>query len=697
MSDTNPAPETVNDARLPALLAWRQQLIDSEAISARTLKEAHLRLVLRSGRSDVEQIRAMLPGAVSEHAESLAALLAELDADPPPPPAGRHRSGPGDGPAAEGVEQTAMISVANLSTPPPRKIIETDLSSGDFAPFAFGPSHGHSHAVTIVPRHDTAGATTGRQLSWPAFLPSSHGGESVVVYRVISAEESRPYSPDRADVVAITTDTEALDVRPPGRAVRHFQVWVNSGPTRSAALAAQPELHAEGVLISPVAGVSVREDHGRVIGQWTVPPGVEMVHVHRIPAEVDGRDGPQFRILATSDNLGGFVDTEAVGGQRYTYRMRCAATVDGIMRLSEAAQVDIEMAAVLSPVTDLVVTPSGPGVFDLTWTPPRNGVVVIYRSQDGPRAGADAAELPEAALDQIGLSPDMRLTQPMSQRTDGSGRVTATMTGVSWPSAWSRSYFTPVTVLAGTAALGATQSAVRTGEIRDVELAEYCNKQVITFDWPSGAAAVVVHLAPRGHDPRNGLTGKKFEISLEEYEKYGGMHLAGQLPVTGCSLHLAPVAFTRGQRVLGAVRSIDYEGLLRLQYAIRIGRDDRGVPTHATVAMRSEHDLPGSPAFVLVHNASRIPLSVSDGTAVDVAPVDEQGRLTDAPSKELRWSALTTHGNGELWAANLRDLTTGWLRLFVNTPSPARLRTIALLDPPVESLRLFPMPPGPPQ
>ena len=65
------------------------------------------------------------------------------------------------------------------------------------------------------------------------------------------------------------------------------------------------------------------------------------------------------------------------------------------------------------------------------------------------------------------------------------------MSGVSWPTDWSRAYFTPVTVLAGRALLGKTFCSVRTGVIRDVELAEYCNKQVLTFDWPQGAAVVV--------------------------------------------------------------------------------------------------------------------------------------------------------------------------------------------------------------
>ena len=39
---------------------------------ARQLREAHLRLVLRSGRTDVAQIRAMLPPSVAEHADEMA-------------------------------------------------------------------------------------------------------------------------------------------------------------------------------------------------------------------------------------------------------------------------------------------------------------------------------------------------------------------------------------------------------------------------------------------------------------------------------------------------------------------------------------------------------------------------------------------------------------------------------------------------
>lgn len=704
MPDANPSSDIADDPRLAALTAWRQQLIDSGAVSARSFKEAHLRLVLRSGRTEVDQIRAMLPGAVAEHAEDMARVLSELEAVPtegapaaaPPTSAGRHRGAPAANDlAGEGdVDDTTMLAAAGPAVPPStRDTAETMPGADEFANYAFGAQDAPPHGITMVRHRDSP---RGLQLSWPPHRPSAHAADTVVFYRVVSSEETKPYSPDRAYLVTTTTGTDAEDSRPSAAAVRHFQVWVNAGQTRAAALAAQPVLHAEGVLVSPVTDLTIREDNGRVIGQWGVEPGVDALYIYRVPSDAPTRDGPQYRILAESDNLTGFIDTEAARGQRYTYRIRCAATVDGVTRLSEATEVDIEVSAVLCAVTDLAVTASGSGSFDLSWTDPPHGRVVIYRSQSPTRAGAESAELPEAALDQIGLTPDLRLNQPVTKIAENGGAVRSAMVGVAWPANWSRSYLTPVTLLAGRALLGTPQSSVRTGTIRDIELAEYCNKQVLTFDWPTGAAAVVVHLAPKGYDPRNGLTGKSFEISLEEYEKYGGMQLTGQLPVTGCSLHLAAVAFTRGQRVTGTVSSVEYAGLLRLQYTVQLGRDDAGWPTHGIIGMRSGQDLPGSPAFVLINNHQRIPLSINDGHAVDVAPMAADGRLTDSPSKELRWSALTPHGTDELWAANLRGLQ-GWIRLFVNTSSAQRLRTIALLDPPVDELKLTQVPTGRPQ
>lgn len=665
-------PQADDDPRLGTLLEWRQWLIDSGAVSARSFKEAHLRLVLRSGRTDVEQIRAMLPGSVAEHAAAMARVLAELPAQPGrsegPTPAGRHR---GDGPPGD----------ADPTPSQSEPLYESATPTDHFAPYAGDSPGTAAHSVTLHRRRDTGAL----ELRWP---PIDTAGQTVV-YRVVSGEDVAPRSPDTGDPLTVTTTTSTTDNRPPVAAVRHFQVWANLGATRAEALAAQPVLHAAGVLIGRITDLALQEDSGRVVGRYTVPPGISGVYVYRMPPGEAHRDGPQYRVLAGQDNLAGFVDIDIERGYRYVYRVRCAAPVGGVLRLSEAAEAGVDVSAVLAPVTDLTITGSTADatVLDLAWTTPPGGRVVVYRTPTGPSAGAEAGELPEDALEQAGLRPELLLAQPVTEERDEDGRVRTAMPGVAWPDQWSRAYFTPVTLIGGRAMLGKTFSTVRTGAIRDIELAEYCNKQVLTFDWPDGAASVIVYLARPGHDPRNGLGGHTYEITLEEYEKYGGLQLSGQLPVNGCSLHLAPIAFTGGRRVMGAIASIDYPGLLRLQYAVRVGRDADGRPFTATIAVRSEYDLPGSPAFVLVNNPTRIPLSVHDGELVDVAPLNEQGQLAARPAKELRWSQLTTTGGSELWAANVRN-RQGWIRLFVSTPSPTSLRLIALLDPPVEHLRL---------
>lgn len=643
MSEPNAIECDDSDPRLTELLAWRQQLITSGAVSAHTFKEAHVRMVLRSGRTDAEQIRMMLPDPVGEHADEMARVLSEV---------------PGQGNR--------------------RQRDETPFPPEDFAPFTLAEQNGTAGPLAL--RRGDDGTL---ELSWLTYEAP------FVVYRVISSEDEPPYSPDRAHLVAATTCQETVDERKTASAVRHYQVWVNAGASCTEALAAQPKLHAAGLVVAPVRGMAVREDSGRVTGQWTVFPGVRAVHVERVPIEESALGGPHYRILAGDENLGGFLDSDAEGGREYLYRARCEVTVDGVGRLSEATEAQVAVTAVLAPVTDLslAVHETDPVTVDLTFTPPPAGQVAIFRTPDGPRAGAESDDLPQAAMEHAGLHSELLLTHPITERLDEHGRLQAVMAGVPWPRDWSRAYFTPVTSMGGRARLGKTTSAVRTAAIRDVELTEYCNKQVLTFGWPHGAAAVIVYLAGKGHDPRAGLTGRSYEITLEDYERYGGMQFTGELPPSGCSLHLAPVAFSAGRRVLGEITTITYDGLLRLWYSVQIVRDPAGRPVTAALAVRAEVDVTGSPPFVLVHNPDRLPLSVNDGQPVDVAPLNTRGEFVGQLSKEIRYSSIGADGSGEVWVGDV-SFRTGWIRLFANLGDPRRLRRLALLDPPVSALRL---------
>lgn len=652
-------PQAVDeDPRLVALLEWRNQLIETGAVSRSSFKEAHIRLVLRSGRTGVDEIRAMLPGAVAAHADEMARVLREVN-----PPVEQTDSGPEE------------------STAP------------GFARYAFEAS-GHEVAPLTLRRvADEAAGAPVLQASWPPFVPAGDGAAGYVVYRLVSSDDGRGYSPDRGDLVQVTTDTTAFDDRPLAAAVRHLQVWANAGASPSEAYAAQPLLHAAGVVVSTVLDVDIREDSGRVIGRWTALPGVDTVRVYRVPAELAAHDGPAFRIAADEANLSGFVDRDAERGGRYVYRVRCEVEVDGVIRLSEAVQVDIQVSAVREPVTDLTLRlhgdPDGEAV-DLEWTPPRFGHVLLFRTPEPPSADAQAGDLERCVLDQVGLDSAAQLGQPVSERVDERGEPRAMMAGVPWPDGWSRAYFTPVTLLDDRARLGRPVSAVRTKPITDVALLEYCNKQVLTFDWPQGAASVMVYIAPKGHDPRDGLTGRCYEIALDDYQRYGGMRFVGNLPNGGCSLHLVPVAFSGGRRVLGTPVSIEYGGLLRLWYDVRVLRDEVGLPLSAAVTIRAESDANGSPPFVLVNNPERIPLTAHDGDAVDMFRINARGEPISGRSKEFQWSSLGTDSTpgGEVWVGDVRGLR-GWIRLFANLPAN-RLRLLALLDPPVECLLLTP-------
>jgi hypothetical protein len=148
------------------------------------------------------------------------------------------------------------------------------------------------------------------------------------------------------------------------------------------------------------------------------------VHIYRIPASDAAGNELQYRVFTGSDNLHGFVDPDAEPGGRYIYRTRCEVVVDGAVRLSEAIQAEVRVSAVLAGVDDLSLIPQDPDgtVWDLAWSAPKAGQVLIFRTQDGPSAGADTAELPEAALEQAGLRPDTRLAHPMSDSQDPDGR-----------------------------------------------------------------------------------------------------------------------------------------------------------------------------------------------------------------------------------------------------------------------------------
>lgn len=673
---------------LQRLMMWRDQQGHDE------LKDRHLRQIVNSGAQNSAEVAAGLPASLKPLADGVAAVLGFGQGHPDQP-----------GPDRESPEAHAARQTPGRNSRPASPVAAHDADRDE-------PAELNPGAVTWLQPVELSGLLSGfatmdfsepagepgplkasslgdgsTNLRWPAY----QGAEPVVIYRVVADDEHVPYSPDMSETIAVTRNTTLIDRRPFWTAVRHYQVWINTGADESDALLAQPRLHAKVPVVAKPAEVDIREDQGRVIGQWSVFAGVRKVQIYRVPAERahGGAGDPTFRILEGAPSLGGFVDEAAEPGRRYIYQLLAEAEVEGTPQLSLPTVVQVTTSAVLHPVPDLRcqlgVDEENPQ-FDLTWSQPPAGRVVIYRTSDGPLPGAEAETVPEDALVQMRLRPDDRLAHPI----EIDAQRVATMRNVPWPRGWARTYFTPVTLIEGRAQVGATTSQVRTGAVTDAEVVERVTGQVLTMSWPIGAANIKVYASPMGQSDGQALNGAEpiAEISEDAYRRLGGLHFTRPLDSGGCDLHLVPVSFAGGRSVEGKAKTVRYKGLLKLWYGIEIKRGLMGRGgTQLMVRVRSDRPNPSSPPFALVHNDQRLPLDVADGNAVSVrVPVDgaQAGMAPPQPMARFRPPSLSPQWS-QPWVADITG-AQGYFRVFVDLPPNPNQGTVALLDPPVQSL-----------
>lgn len=580
-----------------------------------------------------------------------------------------------------------VVVPAPVVEPPPAPA-ELPLDALVFAPPSYDEAGESPRRLTA---HRSA---TGLALRWPDLEESPAGG--VVLYRVGSSDRWPPHSPDAADPITVTREARARDDRPFTHALRFVRVWRHVGPTVEEAAASPPVLHAEAPVVAPVQGSEVVQDEDRVVGQWRTLEGTERVHVLRVPIEQAhrGAGDPRFRILDDQPNLGGFDDRGVERGHRYLYQLIAMAVVDGVLEASAPVDHDLTVHAVLAPVADLrVALDEGPPArVDLRWSAPPAGHVAIYRTEAPPHAGVHRETLSEGALPQVGLPESERLLQPVllgDATTPPDGHDVEPgeqgMDQVPWPTGWTRAHLTAVTLLDGRARVGTSLTIVRVDPVRDLRLVERTSTQVLTFGWPEGAAAVRMHLGARDQDPREATSGHYQQmITHGQYLRDGGMTVETPLPPRGCSLHLVAVAFHDGATILSIPTSMNYQGLLRLRYAIVHRRSLRGRLTDVTLRIESQIDLPSPPPFVLVYHPDRLPLHSRDGRPL---PVTLDGDGAGAAARFVP-PVLGAGAPNLAWSAEVRDLA-GFVRLFVDI-SDERRESVALLDPSLADLRLVP-------
>lgn len=683
VSSQPPGPEvtssrTVESSDLALLQDWRAKTAGTESV-----KDAHLRMIVNSPARTADELRASFPPLIGRFAEDIAAVLHRTVAATAMPQAltlthdvdTSVPSSTGSPTPLQSVKPSTPTSTHEASVP---ASIAPEIEPGGFAPYDYGASSEVPSAAVI--NRDTNGV----RVQWTARAGS--------VFRLVSTDESAPYSPDHARVVHTTLADSASDDVVFTHAVRHYQVWRNDGVSPEEAKRAQPLLHAFGAVVAPILEVDVRVDEQNVIGQWQVQPGTTRVQIFRIPLRsAAGASGdPRYRILSDLANLGGFVDTEAVPGVSYLYQFFAEAEVDAVPRLSSPISLERGTSPRHERIEDLAFELHDDlesPYFNLSWTVPPGGQVVVYRTERAPEAGIERDVRDASVLAAAHLPEESRLVHPITA-VDG---IRASMRDVPWPRGWTRPYFTAVTLLDGKAFVGNTVRGVRVPSVAHPKLTERVNRQLLTFEWPVGADIVLVFRGPTGLEAESAILGPAVEISHSDYLARGGVTFEfGELEPAGCDLHLVSVAFDEGNRVQAAPVTLHYDGILRLQYLAEMKRSLLGKVSVVISIVSPQMVLEKPPPFVLVYRSDRLPLTISDGTTIAMV---RDGEDPGEPIRRFVPSVLTSdpgmarwRTDAERWATDVSE-PIGFVRLFVDLP-PDVLKRVALLDPPVDRLRV---------
>lgn len=689
--------DPVVEATVAALLAWKAERIAAGDTRVQSIKEMFLRGAAAGGFS-AELIERQLPGN-GHHAPEIARIIAEFSGQPVPrgedtsgrtapiaePRAARHAA-PREEPSGPSVRIPAPEQHrVDPASPRPnsgggaRDAGVLNLKHEDFEPF--------THETPVEPNPAPLRVRTVDGRVRVSFEPHAVAGK-MVVYRVVSGDDFAPYKPESGYLIAATTGLSVDDDRPLACAVRNYQVWCQVGTDLEGARRSQPFLLAGGAEVSPVRAVSLSQYEGQVIGEWTVHPNTSAVRIFRVPVEDGsdlgpGFDDPQHQISLDRDNRRGFVDSAATPGSRYRYRILAEATVGTGVRLSRAEQRYVEVDVVLDPIDDLEFeSDDDTGSFELSWTDPPIGAVRVFFSDTPPAPTLrDLLGLEWSSLvrEEPRFDEENRIRYPPESL--GAGR--SAVRRVPWPSGWDRAYFTPVTYLGQKVRVGTTRVVTRPlPPVRDAELVERFDTEMVKFSWPAGAASVWVFLGPATLSPEDICSGNKpaEEISRSKHMRDGGHSFARPLEAKGCKVCLVPVHYSSFDMIRGRITTLNYPGLHRIWYNLHPkevqGRDVR------ELRLRHEVDLDSPMSVQLTYNRDRLPLSPDDGTALQFRQPQNGEMLA-----QCRFEQGLRHGDHLTgWMTDLTGLE-GFVRLFVVMQGDQTKR-FALADPSIREMFL---------
>lgn len=602
------------------------------------------------------------------------------------------------GEKASGIPRSPAAATQPVAAASPQPIEEghladyTDPERLRYVLDTFAPDNSGAEAesTTTIERRSGRG---GVALRWSD--PAGAGEYSV--FRLVTSDTAPPWSPDaaEADVVAVTTQLAYVDRRPPITAVRHYQVWRNTGADHEAAVWGQPELIGEFSTVFAPTGFQVTERGNQVIGSWQALPGTERVHVYRIPKSqlrLFRSDPGRFRIATEPAARNGFIDDGAKPGETYLYQIVAEASIAaGQMQSATPQTAEFTGSATPQFIGDLTCQQpknADEPVVNLEWTAQGRGSTRIYCTPARPTSGSDRSVLPVGELQRLGLPDDAALSHPVVQ-TDGR----CSMERVGWPRGWGRMYLTPVHIVGHEARVGGTVLQVLPPTLTALALHQRVDFQTITLAWPVqegvdatrvgtlAADRVSIFQAAPDVPVRAAIaTSPLVTVSKEDYDRRGGIVLDHALRAQGSVVYAVPYAHAGTDVVEGKPASVTYPGLLRIQTTLKITR--RSVfkaGWAARVAFTADRDSP-SPTFCVVHRADRLPLAPEDGTHL---PVVRAGIEGDVPSQRFQPSRLGS-APSDIFTVAIAE--PGYVRVFALL-GPDRRRTAALLDPPIDDMR----------
>ncbi|MGO1991001.1 MAG: cell surface glycoprotein [Corynebacterium sp.] len=510
-------------------------------------------------------------------------------------------------------------------------------------------------------------------ITWPK-LPNRP--KETTLYRVIAADHEAECAPGAGTELVITHGTAFRDERPNSTGLRHYMVWAYTWDGGPAGLLNAPALFiGEDVAIYPPRDVKLVESNGTVNGSWDAMPGHDEVRVYHARQGYAGRLTDPGNMLVSGVEQSGFSYRVSTRGLNYDFTLAPVVSFRGRTHTGPAIpEQKILVSAEIQKVS-LITAGYQPDHNNedqiiLEWEAPPTGQVRVFLTDTAPDP-----ELPLGQVDRGYLDDDDALGSTKWTTDDNSvpgEHVTRTLV---WPADWHQVYITPVNIVEQRAWVGDSRVLQRVENITDPQLVERVSGQLITFDWPAGATHINVR-----------TTQDRMRLDEDAYRRQGGVRL--NLLNTGDKVTLTPAAIWAGKdKYADSPTEITYPGLRAYSYDLTDSPD--GFPQLQIWSVGNPDA--NAPHFRLVHNPSRLPLHIGDGSAVTCAkdgasagPAGQPQPTTDLyqsalPSGSLSgpeqgsqstpgWGVTSASSQDATWWIDHTTIDGGYLRLFVDEP-----------------------------